>query len=72
LDGGLIRQNIFFTLGMQTSQQKEMMIEHAHQGNVVVDAPLEQTRKKNDTLCLIIHACGLIHWYICNLMPLKH
>ncbi len=57
MDGGLIGQNMFFTLGIQTSQQKEMMIEHAHQGSVVVDAPLEQMRKKNDTLCLIHNTC---------------
>jgi hypothetical protein len=34
----LTRQNMPFTLGIQTPWQKEMMIEHGHQGSVVVDA----------------------------------
>jgi hypothetical protein len=36
VDGGLIGQNMSFTLGIQTPWQREMMIEHGHQGGVVV------------------------------------
>jgi len=36
VDGGLTGQNMSFTLGIQTPWQREMMIEHGHQGGVVV------------------------------------
>ncbi len=38
VDGGLIGQNMPFTFGIQTPWQREMMIEHGHQGGVGVDA----------------------------------
>jgi hypothetical protein len=38
VDGGLIGQNMSFTLGIQTPWQREMMIEHGHQGGVAIDA----------------------------------
>jgi len=38
MDGGLIGQNMPFILGIQIPWQKEMIIEHWHQGGVVIDA----------------------------------
>jgi hypothetical protein len=38
VDGGLTRQNMPFTLGIQTPWQREMMIEYGHQRSVAVDA----------------------------------
>jgi len=69
VDGGLIRQNMPFTLGIQTPWQKEMMIEHEHQGGVIIDATFGTNEKK-----VIHNTCtyDLIHWYICSIMPLKH
>ncbi len=46
VDGGLIRQNMLFTLGIQTPWQREMMIEYGHQGGVVVDATFGIIEKK--------------------------
>jgi hypothetical protein len=48
---------MFFTLGIQTSWQREMMIEYGHQGGVVVDATFGTSEKKSDTLCLIHNTC---------------
>ncbi len=73
VDGGLIGQNMPFTLGIQTPWQREMMIKHGHQGGVAIDVTFN-TNEKGDTLCLIHNTCtcDLIHYYICNLMSLKH
>ncbi len=46
VDGGLIRQNMLFTLGIQTPWQREMMIEHGHQGGVLVDAAFGTIEKR--------------------------
>ncbi len=46
VDGGLIRQNMPFTLSTQTPWQIEMMIEHGHQGGVVVDATFGTNEKR--------------------------
>ncbi len=35
-----------FTLGFQTTWQKEMMIEHGHQGGVTIDATFGTNEKK--------------------------
>ncbi len=40
VDGGLTKQNMPFTLGIQTPWQREMMIEHEYQGGVAIDKPL--------------------------------
>jgi hypothetical protein len=56
-NGGLIGQNMFFTLGIQTLWQRETMIEHGHQGGVVVDATFGTKEKKHNTLCLIHNTC---------------
>jgi hypothetical protein len=45
VDGGLTRQSMPFTLGIQTPWQREM-IEHGHQGGVVVDATFGTNEKK--------------------------
>jgi hypothetical protein len=46
MDGGLIGQNMPFILGIQTPWQREMIIEHWHQGGVAIDANF-QTNEKN-------------------------
>jgi hypothetical protein len=46
VDGGLIRQNLFFILGIQTLWEKEMMVEFGHQGVVVGDASFGTNDKK--------------------------
>jgi len=46
VDGGLIGQNMPFTFGIQTSWQREMMIERGHQGGVAVDATFKTNEKK--------------------------
>jgi ubiquinone/menaquinone biosynthesis C-methylase UbiE len=46
VDGGLTRQNMLFTLGTQTLWQREMMIEHGHQGGVAVDITFGTNEKK--------------------------
>ncbi len=46
VDGGFTRQNMPFTLGIQTPWQREMMIEYGHQGGVVVDATFGTNEKK--------------------------
>jgi hypothetical protein len=46
VDGGLSKQNMPFTLGIQTPWQREMMIEHGHQGGVKVDATFGTNEKK--------------------------
>jgi hypothetical protein len=58
MNGVLIRQNMLFTLGIQTPWQKEMMIELGYQGGVTIDATFETNEKK------LIHStctCDLIH-----------
>ncbi len=58
MDGGLIRQNMPFTLGIQTPWQKEMMFEHGHQGGVTIDATFGTNEKKmihNTCTCDLIH-----------------
>jgi hypothetical protein len=73
VDGGFTRQNLFFILGIQTLCQKEMMVEFWHQGVVVGDASFGTNDKKMiHTIWYVILACGLIHWYICSLIQLKH
>jgi hypothetical protein len=46
VDGGLTRHNMPFILGIQTPWQREMMIEHGHQGGVAVDATFGTNEKK--------------------------
>jgi hypothetical protein len=46
VDGGLIKQNMPFTLGIQTPWQREMMIECGHQGVVTIDATFGTNEKK--------------------------
>jgi hypothetical protein len=46
VDGGFIGQNMPFILGIQTPWQREMMIEHGHQGVVAVDATFGANEKK--------------------------
>jgi len=46
MDGDVTRQNIPFTLGIQTPWQREMMIEHGHQKDVVVDATFGTNEKR--------------------------
>jgi hypothetical protein len=46
MDGGLIGQNMPFTLGFQTPWQREMMIEHGHQRGVTIDATFGTNEKK--------------------------
>jgi hypothetical protein len=46
VDGGLTRQNMPFTLGIQTPWQREMMIEYGHQRSVAVDATFGTNEKK--------------------------
>jgi hypothetical protein len=46
VDGGLIGQNLFFILGIQTLCQNEMMVEFGHQGGVVGDASFGTNDKK--------------------------
>ncbi len=46
MDGGLIGQNVPFTLSIQTPWRREMMIEHGHQGGVAID-PTFRTNEKN-------------------------
>jgi hypothetical protein len=58
MGGGLTRQNMPFTLGIQTPWQKEMMIENGHQRGVTIDAAFGANEKK------VIHStctCDLIH-----------
>ncbi len=45
VDGGLVGQNMFFTLGIQTPWQREMMI-HGHQGDVTIDATFGTNEEK--------------------------
>jgi hypothetical protein len=45
VDGGLTRHNMPFTLVIETPWQKEMMIEHGHQGHLQLMQPLEQMKK---------------------------
>jgi hypothetical protein len=46
VDGGLIGRNMPFILGIQTSWQREMMIEHGHQGGVTIDVTFETNEKR--------------------------
>ena len=46
VDGHFTRQSMPFTLSIQTPWQKEMMIEHGHQGGIVVDATFGTNEKK--------------------------
>jgi hypothetical protein len=46
VDGGLIGQNMFFTLGIQTLWQREMMIGHGHQGGFVINVTFGTNEKK--------------------------
>jgi len=46
VDGGLIGQNMPFTLGIQKPWQREMMIEHGHQASVLVDVAFGTNEKK--------------------------
>jgi len=46
MDGGLIGQNMPFILGIQTPWQREMIIEHWHQGGVAIDATFQTNEKK--------------------------
>jgi hypothetical protein len=46
VDGGLIGQNMPFTMGIQTPWQREMMIEHGHQRSVAIDATFGTNEKK--------------------------
>jgi len=46
VDGDLTRQNMPFTLGIQTPRQREMMIEHEHQGGVAIDKTFVTNEKK--------------------------
>ncbi len=46
VDGGLIGQNMFFILSIQTLWQKEMMVELGHQGVVVGDVSFGTNDKK--------------------------
>jgi hypothetical protein len=46
VDGGLTGQNMSFTLVIQTPWQKEVMIEHGHQGGVAIDASFGIDEKK--------------------------
>jgi hypothetical protein len=58
VNDGLTRQSMPFILGIQTLWQKEMMIEHRHQGGVTIDATFGTNEKK------LIHStctCNLIH-----------
>ncbi len=55
VNGGLIGQHMPFILGIQTPWQREMMIEHGHQGGVVVDATFGTNEKK------VIHCTCM--WY---------
>ncbi len=57
VDGGLIGQNMPFIMGIQTLWQKEMIIEHGHQGGVTVDATFGTNKKKGDTLCFTHNTC---------------
>lgn len=73
MDGGLIGQNLFFILGIQTLCQNEMMVEFGHQGGVVGDASFGTNDKKViHMVWYLIPTFGLIHWYICNLIQLKN
>jgi len=46
VDGSFIRQNMSFTLVIQTPWQREVMIEHGHQGGVAIDASFGTNEKK--------------------------
>jgi hypothetical protein len=46
VDGGLIGQNMFFSLGTQTLRRRETMIEHGHQVGVAIDATFATNEKK--------------------------
>jgi hypothetical protein len=46
VDGGFTKQNMFFTLGIQTPWQRKMMIEHGHQGGVAVDITFGTNEKR--------------------------
>ncbi len=46
VDGGFIGKNMPFTLGIQTPWQREMMIEHGHQGGVAIDVTFGTNEKK--------------------------
>jgi hypothetical protein len=46
VDGGLTRQNMPFILGIQTPWQREMMIEHGHQGHVAINKTFGTNEKK--------------------------
>jgi hypothetical protein len=46
VDGGLTKQNMLFTLGIQRPWQREMIIEHGHQGSVAIDTTYETNERK--------------------------
>jgi hypothetical protein len=46
VDGGFSWQNMPLTLNIQTPWQREMMIEHGHQGGVAIDATFGTNKKK--------------------------
>jgi hypothetical protein len=46
VNGALTRQNMPFTMGIQTPWQREMMIDYGHQGGVMVDATFGTNEKK--------------------------
>ncbi len=59
VDGGLIGQNMPFTLSIQTPWQMEMMIKHGHQGGVVIDATFGTNEKK-----VIHYVSHVIHAHV--------
>ncbi len=46
MDGCLTGQNMSFILSIQTLWQREMMIEHGHEGGVAFDATFGTNEKK--------------------------
>jgi D-alanyl-D-alanine dipeptidase len=46
VDGVLIKQNMAFTIGIQTPWQREMVIEHGHQRGVAIDVTFGTNEKK--------------------------
>jgi hypothetical protein len=47
VDDGITKQNMPFTLGIQTPWEKEVMIENGHQSGVVVDATFGTNEKRS-------------------------
>jgi hypothetical protein len=46
VDGGFIKQNMTFIMGIQTPWRRELMIEHGHQGGVATDATFGTNEKR--------------------------